>query len=80
MQICDAGPAIVKAIISELDDGHRILPTQFSLKDLEKSTHVRAQTIGMAFDTFIKPALFAKGISANKCGAKGRMIIQLVRI
>lgn len=80
MQICDVGPAVVKYIISDLENGYRILPAQISLKELEKVVHVRAQSIGMAFDAFIRPALFAKGISAKKCGAKGRMIIQLVKV
>lgn len=80
MQLCDAGPAVVKAIILDLENGYRLLPTQFSLKDLEKNANVRAQSIGMSFDAYIKPALLAKGIAANKCGSKGKMVIQLAKI
>ena len=77
MQLCDAGPAIVEYIISSLEKGYRILPTQISLKELEKNTGVRTQSIGMSFDAFIYPALLNKGIISKKAGAKGRMVIQL---
>lgn len=77
MQLCDAGPNIVEFIISSLEKGYRVLPTQVSLKELEKATGVRTQSIGMSFDAFIYPALLKKGIVSKKCGAKGRMVIQL---
>lgn len=77
MKLCDAGPAIVEYILSSLDKGYRLLPTQISLKELEKTTGVRAQSIGMSFDAFISPALLKKGIVSNKCGANGGMVIQL---
>lgn len=77
MQLCDAGPAIVEYILSNLEKGYRVLPSQISLKELEKSTGVRTQSIGMAFDAFIYPALLKKGVVSKKCGGKGRMVIQL---
>lgn len=77
MQLCDAGPKVVKYILSELENGYRIIPAQFSLKEIESNTGVRAQSIGMSFDAYIFPALLNKNLVAKKCGAKGRTVIQL---
>lgn len=77
MRLCDAGPVIVKAILLDLEKGYRVLPTQVSFKHLEKDTGVRAQSIGMAFDHYIKPPLSLKGVQAEKRGPAGNMMIAL---
>ena len=76
--LSDDGAKVVQRILSELKDGLRTLPTEFSLKDLERTTQVRPQNIGMAFSPYIEKPLLAKGIKARKCGVPMR--IQLERV
>lgn len=78
MMQCDAAPAVVKkAILLQVEKGYLVLPSEISLKALEKVTGARAQTIGMAFRDYIELPLKMKGICARKCGQPGRTIIQL---
>jgi hypothetical protein len=60
MQLCGAGPVIVECIISILEKSYRILPIYISLKELENTTGVRAQSIRMPFDSFTYLALLKR--------------------
>ncbi len=68
MRLSDEGAKIVKIILEELEKGFRVLPAEFSLKDLEERSRVRPQNIGMAFYDYIAPPLLKKGIKAEKRG------------
>lgn len=71
--LSDDGAAVVALILSELELGVRTLPTEISLKDLEKKTGIRPQNIGMAFTNYIEKPLLAKGIRTRKCGSPVRI-------
>lgn len=74
-RLSDCGHDVVKHIRLALEKKHLVLPTEVSLKKLEELTGHRVQSIGLAFDDYIKPNLLELGIQARKCGTP--VIIQL---
>lgn len=74
-RLSDCGHDVVKQIMLALERKHLVLPTEVSLKKLEELTNHRVQSIGSAFDSYIKPNMLALGIEARKCGTP--VIIQL---
>lgn len=76
--LSDDGAKIVRIILIDLEKGFRTLPTEVSLKDLEKKSQVRPQNIGMAFSPYIDQPLLEKGIKATKCGTPVRIQLRKV--
>ena len=74
-RLSDCGHDVVKQIVLALEKKHLMLPTEISLKKLEELTNHRVQSIGSAFDSYIKPNLLELDIEARKCGTP--VIIQL---
>ncbi len=75
LRLTDCGYKVVKQILEMIGNNHIVLPTEISLKQLEELSRCRVQSIGMAFDHSIKPALSKNGIEARKCGKP--VVIQL---
>lgn len=68
-QRLSAGGLKVVSLIIQLRDKKLIsLPCEVSLQYLEERTGVRAQSIGMAYDDYIKKNLENNDIISEKCG------------
>lgn len=78
--LCDDGSRVVEFILDDVRRGIRLLPAEFSLKDLEKAVGVRPQNIGMAFVDYIERPLQEQGYRATKIGNGGRKRIRLERL
>jgi len=68
MRLSVVGIKVVKAILEMVDGGLVPHSPEIPLKYLEEVTGCRVQSIGMAFDDYIKKPLEEKGIKARKCG------------
>lgn len=74
-RLSDCGHDTVQQILLALEQKRLVLPTEVSLRKLEELTGHQVQSIGTAFDSYIKPNLQKLNIEARKCGTP--VIIQL---
>jgi hypothetical protein len=74
-RLSDCGYDAVAAITHAIEKKRLALPTEISLKLLEELIGHRVQSIGSAFDHYIKPNLLELGVDARKCGSP--VVIQL---
>lgn len=74
-RLSDCGHDAVAAITHAIEKKRLVLPTEISLRKLEELTGHRVQSIGSAFDDYIKPNLLELGVNARKCGTP--VVIQL---
>ena len=77
-RLSDCGHDAVAAISHAIDKKRIVLPTELSLRKLEELTGHRVQSLGSAFDDYIKPNLRELGIESRKCGTP--VVIQLKKL
>ena len=74
-RLSDCGHDAVVQILRAIEEKRLILPTEISLRKLEELTGHRVQSLGTAFDNYIKPNLHELAVEARKCGTP--VVIQL---
>lgn len=75
MLLSDVGQKVSKHILAEIRAKHLVLPMSVSLKILEEEIGCRVQSIGMAYEGYIKPILSENNIFSRKCGTP--VVLQL---
>lgn len=76
MALSQVGQDVVEFIFKQINNGIISDSSEIRLKALNERTGHSCQNIGLAFDSYIKEPLAAKGYEAKKCGRPVRIILK----